>query len=274
MGVRLAAWVAIFALGCEIKPSSDLGRGGGPSSLVSPPVVADDSTKATSEATPLTSEQPIVELPMKGRNAAVVSLPLQARTRKPVLVAAHGRDDVPQPLCEMWRGLVGDRAFVVCPTGVPSPNVAGSFTYDSDVALADEIDAAIDALREKFPNHVDDGPLVYAGFSLGSFQGVRVVNRDPGRTPRVILIEGGHDPWTEDLIATFADGGGQRVLFVTGQAVNEQRSKTIAAELLRAGIGARVVHAEDAGHVYTGSVREKLAEAFDWVVEGDERWKK
>lgn len=222
----------------------------------------------------LASADPIIELPVAKRRAAIVSLPLGATTRKPVLVAAHGRDDYPQPLCEMFRGIVEGRAFVLCPTGVPSSVLEGAFTYDSPDALHAEIYDALAALRARFPEHVDDGPVVYAGFSLGSFQGVRVVSKDPDKTPRVILIEGGHDPWEDGLIETFADGGGLRVLFVSGQDVHDQRSQRIARALTEAGIGAKTVHAEGAGHVYTGPVREQIAAAFDWVVEGDERWKR
>lgn len=259
-----AALFCAILCACETHGQRDLGRGGGPA----------QEDKRVEEPNKLTADQPIIELPIENRRAALVSIPLGATEKKPILVAAHGRDDVPQPLCEMWRGVVGDRAFVVCPTGVPSENRQGAFTYASFDALSDEIDDALAALRARFPAHADDGPIVYAGFSLGSYQGVRVVNKDPEKTPRVILIEGGHDPWNDELIAGFADGGGQRVLFVTGQAINEQRSKRVATELQSAGIAARVVHAEGAGHVYTGPVRERIAEAFDWVVEGDERWKK
>lgn len=190
-----------------------------------------------------------------------------------MLVAAHGRDDVPEPLCETFQGIVGARAFVVCPRGVPSAGRAGLFTYESQEALAAEIDEALSALRARWPDHVDDGPLVYAGFSLGSFHGVDVVTRTPSRTPRVVLIEGGHDQWNAERVRRFADNGGERVLFVTGQATNEERSRHVARDLSDVGVAARVAHAEGAGHVYTGEVRDRLAESFDWVIEGDDRWK-
>ena len=78
----------------------------------------------------------------------------------------------------MWRGIVNDRAFVVCPTGIASKSLPGAFTYASHDALSDEIEDAVAALRAKYPDHVDEGPLVYSGFSLGSYQGVRVVSKE------------------------------------------------------------------------------------------------
>jgi pimeloyl-ACP methyl ester carboxylesterase len=275
-GRRAFVSTLLFALAVDCKTPEARGGGPAPEPANTTTTAATTTAPSVSERDPplLTAVQPITTLPINGHNAAVLSLPLGATSKKPILVATHGRDDVPEPLCEMWRGVVADRAFVVCPRGVPSQTRPGAYTYANYQALSREIEAAVDALRAKYPEHVDDGSLVYAGFSLGSHQGVRVVTSDPDKTPRVILIEGGHDPWNEELIETFADGGGQRVLFVTGQAINQQRSVRVAKELEEAGIASRVVHAEGAGHVYTGEVRERIAEAFDWVVEGDDRWKK
>ncbi len=274
-GLLMCASATITTLSCrseerryEIVPEA---RGGGPPPVASVPELMTPGEPLTP---PLRADNALTSLAIDGRKPAVLSLPIGATAKRPILVAVHGRDDYPQPLCEMWRGIVNDRAFVVCPTGIPSQSLPGAYTYASHDALADEIDDAVSALRAKYPEHADDGPLVYAGFSLGSYQGVSVVNKDPSKTPRVILIEGGHDRWSEDRIRSFADGGGQRVLFVSGQEINEQRSQRVAKELETAGLGARAVSAEGAGHVYTGEVRDRIAEAFDWVVDGDERWKK
>lgn len=222
----------------------------------------------------MTAAAAIADLPVPSHAAAVAVLPLGATSKRPVLVAAHGRDDLVEPLCETFGSVVQARGFVVCSCGDRSSVRPGAWTWRDEDALADELDAAFQALRARFPDHVDDGPLVFAGFSLGSFHGVDVVTRAPERTPRVVLIEGGHDPWNADRVSRFAERGGQRVLFVTGQAVNEARSRRAASELTEAGVGARVVHVEGAGHVYSGEVRDRMAEAFDWVVEGDERWRR
>lgn len=281
---------AALAAGCEPRDgargdtplgSHAEGRGGGPAATAEPgvdpgagPGGGERKGDEGSSVKKLESDRPVVDVPIEGRKPAVVALPVGATGKKPVLVAAHGRDDNAEPLCDMWRGVVGERGFVLCPRGIPSQNRPGSFTYASHTELANEIDDAVAALRAKYPDHVDEGSLVYAGFSLGSFQGVRVVASDPQKTPRVVLIEGGHDPWSDDLIESFADGGGQRVLFVTGQQTNYDRSRRVAKELEQAGIASRVVHAEGAGHVYTGDIEARVREAFDWVVEGDARWGK
>jgi hypothetical protein len=182
---------------------------------------------------------------------------------KPILCAVHGRDDLVEPLAAMWRRVLGDRAVVVCPVGIPSVAKPGTFTFASPEALALEIERTLPS---------GCGSIVYAGFSLGAFHGVRVIARDPRRMPRAILIEGGHDSWEPTTIRAFAEGGGERVLFVTGQAENLERSQRVSRELSRAGVLTRIEHAEGAGHVYTGEVEARIRDAFAWVVEGDPRW--
>jgi predicted esterase len=188
-----------------------------------------------------------------------------------LLVASHGRDDVPEPLCAMWTRVVGERAFVLCPRGIDSAVRPETFTFESPEALSAEIEDAVASLRARFPDRVSEGPSVYAGFSLGAFYGVRVVARAPREMPRVVLIEGGHDSWDARTVASFADGG-ERVLFVSGQRENLERSVRVARELERAGVRTRIEHAESAGHVYVGEVEARLRDAFAWVVEGDPRW--
>src|SRR5689334_2604590 len=73
---------------------------------------------------PVTVEaaQPFIELPVEGHGAAVVSLPLGARDKRPVVIATHGNYDRPEWQCEVWREIVGDAAFVLCPRGSMRPD--------------------------------------------------------------------------------------------------------------------------------------------------------
>ena len=91
-----------------------------------------------------------------------------------------------------------------------------TFRYVSGDALARGIDADIAALVAKYPGYVDEGPMLYTGFSLGAILGVAVVTREPARFPRAVLIEGGEDRWTPVLAAKYARGGGKKVLFACG----------------------------------------------------------
>jgi predicted esterase len=261
---------AVLSGGCRGDDSPrTLGRGGGPPALTDDPELPVTTSIATT-LPPLTAESETISLPVPGRSSAVAVVPLGATDRRPILVAAHGRNDRPEALCAMWSEVVQRRGFVLCPRGVATDE--GGFTYDSDTALRQEIDADVEALRARFPDHVDEGPLVYSGFSLGAFQGVEVVAHDPGRTPRAVFIEGGHDPWTQDVASTFAKGGGDRVLFVTGQEANRKRAEEVSTTLRANGVATKVEHVQHAGHAYNGAVQQRIASSFDWLVEGDERW--
>lgn len=273
------------ALGCD-RPSR-VGAGGATRparSLASaPPPPAASSTPPPANPPPpppparLEAEGPFADLPVEGHQAAVISIPIGAEGKKPVLIATHGNFDRPEWQCEVWRGIVENRAFILCPRGVVRPDSPSRddirFTYPSNAALEAEIDAGLRALQDRFPDFVDPGPAVYTGFSLGAIMGVSIAARAPSRTPRLVLIEGGHDKWTPATVRAFAEGGGLRVLFVCSQGFCASDARLAAARVQRAGVETRVVKGPDVGHRYDGPTAEETKKALAWVLEGDDRWR-
>lgn len=230
--------------------------------------------KAASE--PLAGPSPAA-LDVRGFGAAVVVLPLGATKKRPVLIAAHGNYDRPEWQCQVWGEVVRGRAFVLCPRGVPrrdSPSPSDPrFEYASNEALEREVDAGVEALRARHPEHVDDGPLLWAGFSLGAIQGAVIAVRKPARYPRLALVEGGHESWTRARAAAFAKGGGTRVLFACAQAGCTAAARAALPALAKAGVAAREVHGQrHEGHTYVGEVSDAFTAAFGWLVEGDPRF--
>jgi pimeloyl-ACP methyl ester carboxylesterase len=228
------------------------------------------------DASPLSSASPLIRVPVAGFGEAVASLPLGAREKRPVIIATHGNYDRPEWQCEVWREIIGDRAFVLCPRGtqrLDSPSRDDiRFTYDSNAALEREIDAALAALAARFPDFVDVERPVYAGFSLGAIMGATIAARRPAFLSRAVLIEGGHDKWTPQSAKAFASGAGGRVLFVCSQAACAADARLAAARLVRAGAEARVVRGQDVGHRYDGPTAETTKKALPWLLDGDERW--
>ncbi len=226
---------------------------------------------------PLESAVPVVELALPGYLASVVSLPLQATTRKPVVVAVHGKFDRAEWQCDQWRAIVGDRAFVLCPRGTRRPdypsNDAVRQTFSSRNAMFKEVDAALEALRNRYSDYADDGPVLYVGFSLGAIEGVPYIARDPARFSRAALVEGGHDAWSDATIKAFSEGGGRRILFACGQVGCNEDAKRVAAKLEKSNVETRVIYVPGEGHSYGGKVAEKLKDEWNWLVEGDERWR-
>ncbi|MGK3967102.1 hypothetical protein WMF01_41710 [Sorangium sp. So ce1667] len=230
----------------------------------------------SAQIAPLRADGPFVELAVEGFPSAVVSVPIGATARRPVLIASHGNYDRPEWQCQVWRGIAGDGAFVLCPRGVArsdSPSASDvRFTYESNARLEQEIDAGLAALRARFPEHVDPGAALYTGFSLGAIMGSAIAARRAALFPRLVLVEGGHDKWTPATAKAFAEGGGQRVLFVCAQAGCGAAASAAAARLEKAGVLTRVVRGKEAGHRYDGPVAEETQRALGWILEGDPRW--
>ena len=286
------AWVGIGALACascasckrvpEPNPThaDDAGPNMPSSSSAAAPAETDVGAATETQPTsasldPLESTPAIVPLAVPGMLDAVVSVPLGATAPRPVVVATHGLWDFPEGLCDNWRWIVGNRAWVLCPRGEARPDK--TFSYRNGPALAKEIDAGVRALEDAYPGYVDAGPRLYTGFSLGAILGVWVVTHDPEHYPRAILTEGGEDKFNAAAAAAYSRGGGQRVLFACGLAFRVAGASRAAKILERAGVSSRVILGKlpDAGqfiHWYNGPVAEETREQLDWLFEGDGRW--
>ncbi|HEY6562252.1 MAG TPA: hypothetical protein VI072_33520 [Polyangiaceae bacterium] len=230
---------------------------------------------AAPNTAPLAADGELVSLPVAGFRDAVVSLPLGTTTKKPVVLALHGNFDRPEWQCEVWRGIVQNTAFVLCPRGTPRSDAAGldRWEYGSRKKTVAELEAALLALAERYAAYVDPGPVVFTGFSLGAILGVSIVQSDPKRFARVVLTEGGQRGWSRATAKAFKEGGGERVLFACGQGGCVQNSGPLVTLLEKAGLSARVASGGKAGHTYDGSVARAIAENWSWLIEGDERWR-
>ncbi|WP_282419172.1 hypothetical protein [Polyangium sp. 15x6] len=267
---------------CESPPASAPAAASAPvpvSASAAVSALASSSSSAPAPAPALTSASAIVDLPIPGHSAAVVSLPLGTTSKRPVIIAAHGNYDRPEWQCDVWRSLLGARAnhvFVLCPRGVrrpdsPSPDDV-RFTYENNAALEREIDAGLAALSAAYSDFVDPGPVVHAGFSLGAIQGVAIAGRRPERSPRLVLIEGGHAAWKPEVVSAFAKIEGARVLFVCSQSGCAADARWAASRLEKAGVETKIAKSANVGHRYDGPVAETTRSALEWVFEGDARF--
>src|SRR5687768_6099467 len=156
---------------------------------------------AAALATSHVAEPPFVHLPVPGHEPAVVSVPPPGPGPRPLLVAAHGAWDRPEPHCELWRRLVGQRAFILCPRGKRTdgrvPHARAAYFYPDHFALAREALAAIAALSARYPDELDPTAAVWTGFSQGAIHGALVATLHPRIFPRAALIEGGNGFFNE-----------------------------------------------------------------------------
>jgi hypothetical protein len=102
--------------------------------------------------------------------------------------------------------------------------------------------------------------------------GVAIAARRPDRFGPLVLVEGGYGRWTAARVKAYAAVQGQRVLFVCGQKGCDIAARGAAARLDRAGVGARHALVPGQGHSYGGPLSQPIRDAWDWLVEGDERW--
>jgi predicted esterase len=224
---------------------------------------------------PLTAEGARIALDVEGFEPAVVSVPLGSTEPRPLVVALHGNFDRPDWHCELWQSVARGYPFILCPRGVPRRDVPRSmyrWEYSSLAKTKKELDAGIAALDARFPGRVEKGPIVYVGFSLGAILGVRIVEAEPARFSRVVLIEGGLGLLDAPAIRRFREGGGERVLLACGQADCTRKGKALSKRLEKQGLLARLVDGGRVGHTYDGPVADGIAAEWPWLVEGLEGW--
>jgi dienelactone hydrolase len=287
---RVREWlgIALLSVACEraaVSAPRPLPSAAPPSAAVvafaTPPPApsaahVEPAASAPPERAPLPHAGQLVALEVPGFADAVVAVPRSAVRPLPIVVANHGNYDRPTWQCEEWQRIVAASVFVLCPRGEPRPDSPSAedirFTFRDNAALERELDTAIAAIAERFAGRIDTGEVLYTGFSLGAILGAKIASRNPTRYSRLVLIEGGHEDWSDRRVKEFASGGGKRVLFLCGQKPCEIAARHAARQLERAGVAARVGVAANLGHSYGGPMSLLAREHLPWLLEGDARW--
>ena len=284
MRVQLIAAGLFVLTACRAQPPGVAVKPAPP-----PLVVVDAGIRETTVAEAAPPEPPqldaliepsaMVDLEARSLAPAKVDVPLGAREPRPLVVAVHGNFDRPEWICGVWSEVTSAFPFVVCPRGSKRKDAPGQdrWTFAGSGAVSREIDLTLSATRARWAEHVEDGPAVYAGFSLGAILGVSIVGADPARFPRVILVEGGHDGWTDARAAGFAKGARDagvepRVLFVCAQNGCVSDATPARRTLLRHGVEAEIVSAGNVGHRYDGPVAEVTRSHLAWVTQDLPGW--
>jgi hypothetical protein len=201
----------------------------------------------------------------------VAALPVGAREKRPVVVAVHGSRDRPDAACARWRRTVASWAFVVCPKGVPWRR---GLAWGSPAVVAERIDRALAALHEHHHAHVAEGPVVYAGWSLGGTLGPRVVALRPGVFDPVVLTEVGHTRLDATSSAAELRSGRASQVIIScatrrcaafGKRVEHAWGNTPGLALVDAGIGR--------GHVFDDRMSRAVGASLVRSTASDPRWR-
>ncbi len=220
-----------------------------------------------------------VELEVPGFLPAVVVVPPKTERPAPLVVALHGAGGRPEPHCDRYRELTGGRAFVLCTRGTPNnkhlPEEERGYFYDGHHRLGQEVLAAMDALAARFPDRVDVGGAVFAGYSQGASMGLLFLHEKAehaARFRRALFVEGGFADWNIALSERMKASGLGRVAIVCGQVKCKTAGDKSLGYLKRAGLEARLSYDSRGGHTYGGAVAPLVESALDWLVEDDARF--
>ncbi|HSY22859.1 MAG TPA: alpha/beta hydrolase, partial [Polyangiaceae bacterium] len=214
-------------------------------------------------------------LPVTRHPDAWISLPTGATGPRPVVVMIHGAGDRPDWQCGGWRRATGGYPFIVCPRGAYVPGEStrddARYTHRGGATLLAYIDASLEALRAKYPGYADTANPLLAGFSLGASEVLALAVQDPARFPRLVLVEGAVNAWTPAQIDAYLEGGGVRVLYATGQRVNDEAAKATVKRLGERHLDGRAVFAP-VGHTFDPPLEDAVRAQLAWLVGGDARW--
>jgi len=200
----------------------------------------------------------------------VVSVPLGARERRPIVVAMHGGSDQPGWACGEWRGVTNAYPFIVCPRGSGSESALyWASLPDTQARVA----RAIAATRKLFPTWIAEGPTVLVGFSMGATQAILLARGDPKTYRRVVIAESAYDP---DPAIAFAKpwtaGGGERAIFLCTTVACEATYANAARNVARYGVPARLNIAGTNQHGIWAVVVRSMRRDWPWLVEGVAGW--
>jgi poly(3-hydroxybutyrate) depolymerase len=227
------------------------------------------SSKKKGELAPLTASAWRIELPVEGFRPASLAVPLGAKQPRPIVVVLHGAGDRADWQCGSFRGVLGGKAFILCPQGLARAD--GLFDLGSVDQTAAELRAGLKALKRRFGQHVAPSPILLIGWAAGADQAAELMRQEPSFFARVALVAGKPSAVSSSTATIFGKRGGKRVLFFC--ATEACRSDAVMRALLvrRAGAQAQVVH-RPVGPFLDAAFTAALRPEFSWLLEGDKRF--
>jgi len=223
----------------------------------------------------LAASADLIELPVPGHRAAVLSVPAGATSSKPSVIVIHGESDEPERPCAVWRRIVGPSAFVLCPRGAPREDPtskAERFIFSGTEAVAEELRGGLAALKARYGAHVAAGPVVLVGYSQGAAFALAIGLQEPSFFSRLVLVDGGYDRFTASVATRYAERGGRRVLFACGRVACRDATQGSVHLAERGGVQARRVYAPGARLASEGPLTDLVVREIPWLLGEDDRF--
>lgn len=216
---------------------------------------------------------PLQEISIGDGELAYVALPIGARDKRIVVVGVHGAGDRPDWACTEWQAVTAGWAFVVCPQGGRHPSDTNAFVWASAASIAERADRAVAALRRLHGAWVDDGPLVYGGWSQGGMLAAQVIASRPGTYDRAALVEVGHTPLDAGQVAAgLVTGGVRRAVVSCSSWKCRGFAQAFEGAARHRGLAVRINDVGLRAHLFDEPVFRTLGPTFVWMVEDERRF--
>ena len=242
-----------------------------------------DGAAAAKTVTPTSTATPPLLPPLAGEwtqkielsqgRAAYLTIPIGAQEKRAIVVGVHGAGDRADWSCSEWQAVTAGWAFVVCPQGVTHPVDHSAFVWGSAESIAAEADEAVAALRSRYGDYIEDGPLIYGGWSQGGTLASQVIASRPGVYDRAVLVEVGHTPLDASTVVSNLEKGGIRRAVVSCSSANCRAwAKDFGRAADRRGLPVRVNDVGNRGHFFDARVVSTLGPMFAWMVDDQARF--
>lgn len=255
-----------------VERVADVHDGSSPAVEVAPTDAGEDARPDAGLRPALAGFPELLELRDGKEKLGVVSVPLGARERRPVLIAIHGGSERPERACAAWRSVMDAYAFVVCPRGFGGKESALGWRTAADTT--GRIERALGAAKQIFGSWIlETSSYVLVGFSMGGSQVALVARSDPHRYRRIVVGDSAHDPAPANTFSrTWVDGGGERAIFLCTTSGCEPSLRSAARKVAASGAPARLNVAPTQVHGLSELAVQSMRRDWPWLVEGAEGW--
>jgi hypothetical protein len=169
------------------------------------------------------------------------------------VIVLHGNFDRPEWECGTWSDVAGFYGWILCPRGIRTPWATldeDRWTYRGSEATRKEVEAAVDALEQRYPGRVTREGTVLAGFSLGAILAGPIARSDPEVYPYVFLVEGGGKTMQRTWARSLRKAGVKGIGFAMSLQHLRQKALKAVPIFERAGLRTVFVDMKGAGHGY------------------------
>ena len=187
--------------------------------------------------------------------------PVGATSPRRLVIGVHGAGDRADWSCGGWRLACQAAELVACPQG--SKTGPQTFAWASASSLETRVEDALSAARERYGEYIDQGPMIYAGFSQGATLAEPFLRKNAARFPIAILAEGGYRTVQNASFANaYKMAGGHRIVLVCGTSGCFSNAAGAQRILERAGLEVLVVGDAKAGHNLNDRMQKALQSAW------------